>query len=201
MARPRSSTPRPTLPGLWLQPEGQAGLQSGDAALPLRGLRPALSARRGVPPARSGGQGAGLADVCQREQPEGHRADVGTQRPGGAGVGQKGAPGPEPTVGAEPAAHRGERGALPAAVRKLPEAGQYRSDAYGVYRAWLPLDQHAVGRGRAVDRNEGLHSVWRGRLNRLMRRTKGYTKSVAMPAYSLALVCRRGRCKVNSALR
>ena len=31
--------------------------------------------------------------------------------------------------------------------------------------------------------------MWRGKLNRLMRRTKGYTKSVAMLVYSLALVC------------
>ena len=46
MGRPRSSMPRPPLPGLWLQPEGQAWLQSRDAALPLRGLPPALSARR-----------------------------------------------------------------------------------------------------------------------------------------------------------
>ena len=55
-------------------------------------------------------------------------------------------------------------------------------------------------KGGAVNRSEGLHSVWRGKLNRLMRRAKGYTKSVAMLAYSLALVCWRGRCKANPAL-
>ena len=50
-------------------------------------------------------------------------------------------------------------------------------------------DRHVVGKGGAVNWNEGLHSVWRGKLNRLMRRTKGYTKSVEMLVYSLALVC------------
>ena len=39
--------------------------------------------------------------------------------------------------------------------------------------------------------NEGLHSVWQGKLNRLTRRTKGYTKSIKMLVYSLAPVCRR----------
>ena len=46
-----------------------------------------------------------------------------------------------------------------------------------------------IGKGGAVNWNEGLHSVWRGKLNRLMRRTKGYTKSIEMLVYSLALVC------------
>ena len=43
-------------------------------------------------------------------------------------------------------------------------------------------------KGGAVNRNEGLHSVWRGKLNRLMRRTKGYTKSVEMLVGSIAWV-------------
>ncbi len=50
----------------------------------------------------------------------------------------------------------------------------------------LPTERHTAGRGGALHWNEGLHSVWRGRL---MRRTKGYTKSMAMLEYSLALVC------------
>ncbi len=58
---------------------------------------------------------------------------------------------------------------------RLPDAELYRSDAHPVYRAWLPPERHTVGRGgavnRAVNRSEGLHSLWRGRLNRLMRRT------------------------------
>ena len=43
----------------------------------------------------------------------------------------------------------------------------------------------------------GLHSAWRGKLNRLMRRTKGYAKSLEMLTYSLALVCRRQGQKSN----
>ncbi len=46
--------------------------------------------------------------------------------------------------------------------------------------------------------NEGLHSVWRGKLNRLMRQTKGYTKSIEMLVYSLALVCWRQLLKPNT---
>ena len=72
---------------------------------------------------------------------------------------------------------------------RLPEAGLYRSDAYAVYVGWFPPSRHVVGKGSAVNWNEGLHSVWRGKLNRLMRRTKGYTTSIAMLVYSLALVC------------
>ena len=74
---------------------------------------------------------------------------------------------------------------------RLPAAGLYRSDAYQVYAGWFPPQRHVVGKGSAVNWNEGLHSVWRGKLHRLMRRTKGYTKSVAMLVYSLALVCWR----------
>ena len=80
---------------------------------------------------------------------------------------------------------------------RLPEAGLYRSDAYSVYPGWLPPERHVVGKGGAVNWNEGLHSVWRGKLNRLMRRTKGYTKSVEMLVYSLALVCWRRQAKLN----
>ena len=44
------------------------------------------------------------------------------------------------------------------------------------------------GKGSDVNRNEGLHSVLRGKLNRLVRRTKGYSKSVEMLSGSLAMV-------------
>ena len=37
-----------------------------------------------------------------------------------------------------------------------------------------------VGKDGTVNRNEGLHSMLRGKLNRLVRRTKGYTKIVEM---------------------
>ena len=86
---------------------------------------------------------------------------------------------------------------------RLPEAGLYRSGAYPVYAGWFPPERRAVGKGGAVNWNEGLRSVWRGKLNRLMRRpalvrmTKGYTKSVEMLVYSLALVCWRQWSKSN----
>ena len=62
-----------------------------------------------------------------------------------------------------------------------------------------------VGKGGAVNWNEepapgsnrGLHSVWRSKLNRLVRRTKGYTKSIEMLVYSLALVCWGRWVKLN----
>ena len=70
---------------------------------------------------------------------------------------------------------------------RLPEAEWYCSDRYRVYE-WLPRNRHRMKKGGAVNRNEGLHSVWRGKLNRLARRTKGYTKSVEMLVGSIAWV-------------
>ena len=66
---------------------------------------------------------------------------------------------------------------------------RYRSDDYNVYR-WLPRNLHKVGKGGEVknEEHEGLHSVLRGKLNRLVRKTKGYSKSVEMLTGSLALV-------------
>ncbi len=66
-----------------------------------------------------------------------------------------------------------------------------RSDAYVVYQSWLPPARHRAGKGGPVNWNEGLHSRLRGKLNRLMRQTKGYSKSTAMLAGSVALVCLR----------
>ena len=71
---------------------------------------------------------------------------------------------------------------------RLPEAERYRTDAYQVY-GWLPANRHEVGKGGEVNRNEGLHSRLRDKLNRLHRRTKGYSKSIAMLSDSIALVC------------
>ena len=70
---------------------------------------------------------------------------------------------------------------------QLPAAKCYRSDLYRVYE-WLPRNLHKVGKGGEVNRNEGLHSVLRGKLNRLARKTKGYSKSLEMLTGSLALV-------------
>ena len=80
---------------------------------------------------------------------------------------------------------------------RLPEANVYRSDAYSVYRGWLLPNRHVVGKGGAVNWNEGLHSAWRSKLNRLVRRTKGYSKSIEMLIYSLALLCWRRWVKSN----
>ena len=72
-------------------------------------------------------------------------------------------------------------------LERLPDAERYETDAYGVYGA-LPVNKHVVGKYGAVNWNEGLHSMLRGKLNRLVRRTKGYTKSVDMLVNLLALV-------------
>ena len=55
-------------------------------------------------------------------------------------------------------------------LERLPDAERYEADAYGVYGA-LPVNKHVVGKCVAVNRNEGLHSMLRGKLNRLVRRT------------------------------
>ena len=49
------------------------------------------------------------------------------------------------------------------------------------------VNRNEVNRNE-VKRNEGLHSVLRSKLNRLVRKTKGYSKSVEMLSGSLALL-------------
>lgn len=71
---------------------------------------------------------------------------------------------------------------------RLPVAKRYHTDGYEAYN-WLPRNQHEVGKYGKVNHNESLHSRFRDRLRRLARKTKGYTKSVAMLRGSLALVC------------
>ena len=83
---------------------------------------------------------------------------------------------------------------------RLPEAKLHRSDGLRVYREWLPAGRHVVGKGGAVNWNEGLHSECRTRLNRLGRRTKGYTKSRDLLECSLALVLERWTAKPNASL-
>ena len=70
---------------------------------------------------------------------------------------------------------------------RLPETGLFRTDGCRVYGG-AAFGSSSGRQGGAVNWNEGLHSWCRGKLNRLHRRTKGYTKSVAMLAYSLALL-------------
>ena len=50
---------------------------------------------------------------------------------------------------------------------RLPETERYYSDDYGVYGSWLPAERHTMGKGELTNRNEGLHSEYRGRLKRL----------------------------------
>ena len=71
-------------------------------------------------------------------------------------------------------------------LERLPGANRYEAYVYRVY-GWLPRDRHVVGKSGAVNRNEGLRSKLRGKLNRLARRTKGYTKSVEMLKHLLAI--------------
>lgn len=79
------------------------------------------------------------------------------------------------------AADRGNGGGLPAAER-------YCTDPYPVYRALLPAERQHIGQGTETNRNEATHEVLRRKLNRLRRRTQGYSKSLAMLVDSLALV-------------
>ncbi len=72
-------------------------------------------------------------------------------------------------------------------LSRLPAAEKYRSDGYEVY-GHLPDDRHKRGKGSEVNRNEGLHTKLRTRLNRLGRATSGYSKKLEMLANSLALV-------------
>ena len=60
------------------------------------------------------------------------------------------------------------------------------ADVCRVYE-WLPRDRRIVGMGGAANRNEGLHSKLRSKLNRLARRPKGYIKSVDMLKDPLAI--------------
>lgn len=70
-------------------------------------------------------------------------------------------------------------------------ARQARTDTrepYWVYE-WLPRYRHVIGNGGAVNWNEGPRSKLPSKLNRLVRRTKGYTKIVEMlkPLLAIAL--------------
>ena len=53
-------------------------------------------------------------------------------------------------------------------------------------QADLSLNKHRIGKGDAVNRNDGLHSALRGKLSKLVRRTKGYSKTDGMLTLSLA---------------
>ena len=71
---------------------------------------------------------------------------------------------------------------------QLPETKTYYSDGYKVYH-WLPSDIHQKGKLGAVNRNEAKHSALRRHLNRLARKTQGYSKSLLMLKGSIAPAC------------
>ena len=77
-----------------------------------------------------------------------------------------------------------ERHRLSRRLRLLPVSN---TDRYEVYN-WLPRNRHEARKGWEANRNEGLPSVLWGRLNRLVRRTKGYSKKEEMLTGSLALL-------------
>ena len=66
--------------------------------------------------------------------------------------------------------------------------------------ARLPAGRHVVGKGGAVNWNEGLHSERRTRLNRLGRRTKGCGESRDLLECLLALALGRWTAKPNASL-
>ena len=57
---------------------------------------------------------------------------------------------------------------------------------------------HQAGKDGPVNWNERLHSVLRSKLPRLVRRTKGYIKSIATLVYALTLVCQQLGAKPNA---
>ena len=71
-------------------------------------------------------------------------------------------------------------------LERLAEMERYSIDAYGAYGC-LPVNKHRVGKGGAMNRNEGLHSALRGRLNGLARRAKVCSKTDRMLTLSIAL--------------
>ena len=72
-------------------------------------------------------------------------------------------------------------------LERLPDAERCETDAYGVYGA-LPGNKHMVGKYGAVNWNDELRSMLRGKLNGLVQRTKGCAKSVEMPVNLFASV-------------
>ena len=70
--------------------------------------------------------------------------------------------------------------------RLLPDTACYSSEAYGAY-VCLPMNMREIGKGGDMNRNEGLRTVLRCKLNKLVRRTKGYSKMDRMLTLSIAL--------------
>ena len=60
-------------------------------------------------------------------------------------------------------------------LERLPDAERYETDAYGVYVA-LPVNKHVVGKCGAVNWNEGLPSMLRGKAEAVSAAHKGMRK-------------------------
>ena len=84
---------------------------------------------------------------------------------------------------------------VPAAASAAAEGVLYRSDHCKAYS--LPLSvRHVKGKGSDVNRKEGMHSKLKVKLNRLVRRTHGYSNRLYMPVGSLAMApLRDGLCQ------
>ena len=64
----------------------------------------------------------------------------------------------------------------------------------------MPPYRHVVGKGGAVNWNEGLHSWLRSQLSRLVRDTKEYTRILAMPVYAITLLMADRTAQFNANL-
>ena len=71
-------------------------------------------------------------------------------------------------------------------LERLLDAERYSSDAYGVY-CCLSVNKRRQARLAQLSRNGGGTLRLRGKLNRLVRRAKGYSKADGMLTMSLAL--------------
>ena len=63
--------------------------------------------------------------------------------------------------------------------RGLPAEELYRSDGLNVYRSWLSAARSVVGKGREMNRNEGLHSFLRRMLSRAEHNRLPLSRSAA----------------------
>ena len=82
-----------------------------------------------------------------------------------------------------------DEAALVKLYERMPDARLHSSDGYDA-RRWLPSDRRKAGKGGGVNKNLG-GSVLRGKLNRLVRKTKRCSKSARILDASLALIWAR----------
>ena len=83
---------------------------------------------------------------------------------------------------------------------RLPEAELYRSDAYAVYQSWLPPGPPCGGQRGRGELERGVAFVVAEQAEPAGAAAKGYTKSVAMLVYSVALLLAAWTSKPNNSL-